>query len=160
MLLSFRKRKVFRIWGTGSKVSCLISPTYPPESWRRSKKMFEATHLSTSRSPHRQFWCETTKMIMSRLLTTHPGEERDSGKEKVRKKTQKIKEKKGKKKKGQNNRVEKRPPPTDWRLPTTLLSSRKLLVQRIPKGFPLFNLSESKSFGDDLSKLLMEGVYS
>lgn len=147
LLLSFRKRKVFRIWGTGSKVSCLISTTYPPES-RRSKKMFEATHLSTSRSPHRQFWCETTKMIMSRLLTTHPGGG-ETQKRKVRKKPKNMR-KKGKKSLNNKNlkitELKNAPHPLTDVCPTTLLSFRELLVQRIRKGFPLFNLSEAKSF--------------
>lgn len=147
LLLSFRKRKVFRIWGTGSKVSCLISTTYPPES-RRSKKMFEATHLSTSRSPHRQFWCETTKMIMSRLLTTHPGGG-ETQKRKVREKPKNMR-KKGKKSLNNKNlkitELKNAPHPLTDVCPTTLLSFRELLVQRIRKGFPLFNLSEAKSF--------------
>lgn len=148
LLLSFRKRKVFGIWGTGSKVSCLISPTYPPESWRRSKKMFEATHLSTSRSPHRQFWCETTKMIMSRLLTTHPGEER-LRKIKVKKKP-KIWEKKGEKEpnqqKPQNNRVEKLPPPTDWRLPNNSTFFQNTFSTEDSQRIPSFQPFRSKVF--------------
>lgn len=147
LLLSFRKRKVFRIWGTGSKVSCLISTTYPPES-RRSKKMFEATHLWTSRSPHRQFWCETTKMIMSRLLTTHPGGG-ETQKKKVRKKPKKYDkkgEKEPKQQKPQNNRVEKRPPPTDWGLPNNSSFFQGAFSTEDSQRIPSFQPFRSKVF--------------
>jgi hypothetical protein len=56
-------------------------------------------------------------MIMSRLLTIHPGGE-ETQKRKVRKKTKNMRKKKGKKSLHNKNlkmgnRVEKRPPPTD-----------------------------------------------
>lgn len=100
--LSFRKRKVFRIWGTGSKVRSLISPTYSPESWRRSEKVFEATRLNQLQGSHTH-WAILVRDDKNDLLTRE---------------TQKKKREEEPKKKGRNKNPKKQKPQKENRLKT------------------------------------------